>query len=180
MVKQVRHIEAAITCSGAETLILENNFIKALSPKYNIPFYDNRSYPYLVLSDHQYPQMTCYRGTLKKPNQYFGPYLNSSAMRDSVQSLQKVSMLRTCGDSVFEYRDHPCLLYQIKRCIVPCVSYVSEENHRDSVREAATFLDNKTGELAHTLQHKVQTVAADLQSEEAARYRDQTQALDII
>lgn len=177
MVRQVARIEITITRSDAEALILESNLIKALKPKYNILFRDDKTYPYLMVSDHAFPKITYYRGEPKRPHHYFGPYPNSYAARESVQILQKVFQLRTCEDTVFVHRSRPCLLYQIKQCSAPCVGYISEAEYQEEVRSALAFLEGKSYELLRTLNERMLAAAEAQEFEKAAQLRDQIQAL---
>lgn len=180
MLKQVARVEITLTRSEAEALILENNLIKSLAPKYNILYRDDKSYPYLKISAHPFPQLAYFRGTPKKPSQFFGPYPNSYAVRDSIEILQKVFQLRTCEDSVFAHRDRACLLHQIKRCSAPCVDEVSREQYAEHVRHAIAFLHGKTADLLNNLEQEMFQAAENLDFETAAKLRDQIQALVLV
>lgn len=175
---QVRSIEVTVTRTEGEALLLENNLIKDLKPRYNVLLRDDKSYPYLHLTDDEdFPRLAFYRGARREPGRYFGPYPNAGAVRESLSLLQKLFQLRPCEDSFFRNRSRPCLQYQIKRCSAPCVGLIDKQAYQRDVRHAVLFLQGKSREVSDELVARMETASQALEFEEAARLRDQIASL---
>jgi excinuclease ABC subunit C len=173
LVAQIAYIETNTTHTETEALILENTLIKTHQPPYNILLRDDKSYPYLYVSQHSFPRLTLHRGAKHRQGRYFGPYPNSKAVYESLQLLQKLFQLRLCRDNFFEHRSRPCLQYQIKRCSAPCVGFIDEEMYQETVKDAILFLEGKNHIIINKLADKMQQASDNLEFEKAAFFRDQ-------
>ena len=174
MVSKIADIEITITHTEGEALLLESNLIKKLRPRYNVLMRDDKSYPYIFISDKAaYPRIALHRGARKKQGLYLGPYPNAHVVRESINLLQKMFLIRQCEDTTFANRSRPCLQYQIKRCTAPCVEYISEKAYRKDINHAILFLQGKSEQIINELVKDMEKAAEKQHFEKAVVYRDQ-------
>lgn len=177
LMEQVRDVQVTVTHTETEALILENNLIKEHRPRYNVLLRDDKTYPYIHLSKHDFPRLTFHRGSRSGGGRYFGPYPNVGAVRTTLNELQKLFRIRSCTDSFFRNRSRPCLQYQINRCTAPCVGYVSEEDYAADVENAVLFLEGRNEDVIERLVGRMEEAAQAQAFEKAAEYRDQVARL---
>ena len=177
MVKQICDVQITLTSTEAEALLLESNLIKKHHPRYNILLRDDKSYPYIYLSKHKYPRLTFHRGGRKGQGQYFGPYPSAGAVRETLNLLQKLFLIRQCENSYFSNRSRPCLQYQIQRCTAPCTAEISEQDYQQGVRHTVQFLQGKSQSVIDELVQQMDQSASQLEFEQAAVFRDQIEKL---
>ncbi len=181
LVQQIADMEVTVTHSETEALLLEYNLIKAHRPRFNVVLRDDKSYPYILLSaDHQYPRLALYRGPRTPGARYFGPFPSSTAVRETLNQLQKLFRIRNCRDSFFAHRSRPCLQHQIGRCSAPCVGLISSTAYRQDVEAAVKVLEGRSDEVSALLRERMQQAADRQDYERAAEVRDQLAALKAI
>ncbi|MGR5095415.1 excinuclease ABC subunit UvrC [Vibrio maritimus] len=178
LVSNINKIDVTVTHTETEALILEHNYIKQYLPKYNVLLRDDKSYPYIFLSGHKHPRLSMHRGARRKKGEYFGPYPDSGAVRQTLHLLQRIFPVRQCEDSVYANRSRPCLMYQIGRCAGPCVSsIISDDEYTELVGLLRLFLQGKDKNVVQMLVEKMDDASRNLAFEQAAKYRDQIQAI---
>lgn len=174
MVAQVAKVEVTVTNTEAEALLLEYSLIKQNKPRFNVLLRDDKSYPYIYAStEHAFPRLRFHRGARKGKGKYFGPYPSTSAVRQTLNELQKLFLIRPCNDSFFRNRSRPCLQYQIKRCTAPCVGYISEEQYAEDFAAALQFLEGRNQDVVDIFVQRMEQASAEQDYEHAARFRDQ-------
>ncbi len=174
LVSKIADVQITVTNSETEALLLEQSLIKQERPHYNVVLRDDKSYPYIYLTDHKdFPRLAFHRGSKRKTGRYFGPFPSASAVRESINILQKLFQIRQCDNTFFKNRSRPCLQYQIQRCTAPCVGLIDAERYQEDVELAVMFLEGRSSQVLQIFKDNMQSASEDLDFERAAKYRDQ-------